>query len=214
MALLFQKIASGASKNPMRDLSFMRRESGLKANSKSTRDWFRKKAAEVASVNPKALLDKTGRKTTRLQKEDVGRMFMYFYDPKNKETLPYYDRFPVIFVIDVYNDGSFLGLNLHYLPTLYRAKLMDALYQTINNDRYDKTTRLRLTYQLLSSATKFRFFKPCLKKYLYNHLRSNMVEIQINDWDYVALLPLERFQKAKAQQVQSDSIQQFRRGGI
>ena len=77
--------------------------------------------------------------------QNIGQMFMFFYDPKNKQTLPYYDRFPLVFPIELYSDG-FLGINLHYLPQKYRANLMDALYSIeLLNKAVPSTTRVSLT---------------------------------------------------------------------
>ena len=53
-------------------------------------------------------------------------MNMFFYDPKHKDTLPYYDRFPLSVIIGPAK-GGFYGLNLHYLPPVLRAKMLDAL---------------------------------------------------------------------------------------
>lgn len=206
MAFLFQKLAAGKTATAFADVEFMNRESGLKPNTKYSRDWFREKASNIQKINPRTVVDKLrGRSVTRVRADDIGRMFMYFYDPKTKEQLPYYDRFPLIFVVNVYQDG-FLGINLHYLPPMYRAKLMDALYSTINNNRYDATTKLKLSYKLLESTSKLRWFKPCLKRYLYSHVRSNMVEVPVSEWDYCAMLPLERFKKATSLKVQKDSV--------
>ena len=45
---------------------------------------------------------------TKLMKEEplerrsrtvMGRMYMFFYDPKLRETLPYYDAFPLVIVV-------------------------------------------------------------------------------------------------------------------
>ena len=44
-----------------------------------------------------------------------GEMYMFYYDAKHKDTLPYWDRFPLVFPFSKVKDG-FLGLNLHYLP--------------------------------------------------------------------------------------------------
>ena len=43
----------------------------------------------------------------------------YFYDPKTKQQMKYYDRFPLIMCVQMYNNG--LGLNFHYLPPMLRA---------------------------------------------------------------------------------------------
>ena len=102
---------------------------------------------------------------------DVGRMYMFQYDPKGKDTLPYYDIFPLIFVLERYNDG-FLGMNLHYLPPIYRARLMDRLYAIERMDQVRESKKLRLSYGLLNSVAKYKYFRPTVKRYLNNHVRS------------------------------------------
>lgn len=170
---------------------------------KASRDWFRSAALQIqpGSVNANKLMsrDRT-RLKSRLTQSDIGKMFMYFYDPKHKRRLPYYDTFPLVIVIGVQRDRS-MGLNLHYLPPILRAKLMDALYGLISDQRYDDRTRLRLTYSLLKSAARYRWFKPCLKTYLNGHLLSRWYQLKATEWDSVLMLPTERFSKASRQQV-------------
>lgn len=173
------------------------------------RDWFRDKALQVVdgTVEPDEIVDRdTTRKT--VAKPRVGRMLMYRYDPKWKDKLPYYDIFPVIFPIQLYGD-RFLGINLHYLPPVYRARLMDALYDVLNNDKYNATTKLKLSYSVLQSASKFRYFKPCVKMYLYSHVRSRFTEIHVKEWDYVMMLPLARFKKATDRSVWDQSLKKI-----
>ena len=135
-----------------------------------------------------------------IMESDIGAMFMFFYDPKHKAKLPYYDTFPLIFPIELKNDG-FLGINLHYLPPMLRAKLMDALYQTITDTKYNDKTRLQISYDTLSSASKYRYFKPCLKRYLWGHVKSNYLNIPPSMWDAALMLPIAQFQKARPETV-------------
>lgn len=169
------------------------------------RDWFRDKALAINSqqTNITRMLERAG--DNGKQKPIVGKMFMYRYDPKHKATLPYYDTFPVIFPIEFYKDG-WLGINLHYLPPVYRARLMDALYDTLNNTRYNSRTKMMLSYGILKNASKFRYFRPCIKRYLTSHVKSQLVEIDVKEWDYVAFLPLARFKKTQQRSVWDDSI--------
>jgi hypothetical protein len=122
-----------------------------------------------------------------------------------KEILPYYDTFPLVFPIELYKDG-FLGLNLHYLPPVTRAKLMDALYENINNKKYDSTTKLRISYQILAGAARYKYFKPCIKRYLFSHVGSPFVYVAPDEWDFALMLPTERFEKANKQTVYRDSL--------
>ena len=134
---------------------------------------------------------------------DIGSMYMYMYDPKGKDTLPYYDKFPLIFPFRIESD-SFWGINLHYLPLPLRAKLMDALYDLKSNTRYDESTKLNLSYEILKSAAKYRYFKPCVKQYLFKQMQSNFIYVYPSEWDVALFLPLERFTKASKDQVWAD----------
>jgi len=127
----------------------------------------------------------------------IGKMVLFQYDAKTKDKLPFWDQFPLIFPIQVYNNG-YLGLNLHYLPLNYRANLMDALYTLLikNQNKLDEKSRLKISYEALNSYAKFRYFRPCVKRYLYNNVKSQWSVIPGDQWDVALFLPLQRFQKA------------------
>jgi hypothetical protein len=40
-----------------------------------------------------------------------------------------------------------------------RAILMDACIQLVNNKKYDETTKLEISYQILKSMAKLKYFK-------------------------------------------------------
>lgn len=165
--------------------------------------WLREQAKSVRVVqNPKQLVTKqSDRLVTSLT---VGRMYLFMYDPKMKDELPYYDRFPLIFPFKRVKDG-FYGINLHYLPHMLRAKLMDNLYTLANNKNNDDSTKLRLSYALLNKAARFRYFKPCVKHYLNSHVRTRFLWVPADQWETALFLPLERFVGATKQQVWRDS---------
>ena len=171
-----------------------------------SRDWFRETARAVSSVSESNIM-RTGkgkRLQTGLTVDDIGRMFMFFYDAKTKAKLPYWDRFPLVVPIKRTLDG-FIGLNLHYLPHLMRAKLFDALYNfEIEDDKRD-SKKLALRYSFLQASSKTRYFKPCLKQYLFDHVRSRFLYIPHQEWDVALFLPTERFQTDSKQSVWKDS---------
>jgi hypothetical protein len=134
----------------------------------------------------------------------IGRMILYNYDPKTKEKLKYYDIYPLVFPIKLDSKG-FLGINLHYLPLSLRAQLMDALYSLINTKTIKENTRVRLSYDILNGASKFSAFRPCVKRYLYPHVRSQFLMVSPLEWDAVLMLPLQQFVKADIQTVWADS---------
>jgi hypothetical protein len=133
-----------------------------------------------------------------------GKLYMYFYDPKTKDDLPYYDKFPLVFPFRKTEDG-FIGLNMHYLPHKLRFILMDRLLQFKNNDKFDATTRLRYSWQLIDGVSKFALAKPCVKRYLKDHLRSPLVNVTADDWATAMMLPVERFVGASTSRIWAES---------
>lgn len=173
------------------------------ARTKFAREWYRSAAENLYSRRISA--EKIMRDETRLVDNiTYGYMYGFVYDPKRKKELPYYDQFPLIFPVEFHNDG-FTGINFHYLPHILRAKLMDALYTTVNNKVYNDTTKIRISYDILKGVSKFKLFKPTLKKYLRNHIRSNFLQISSKEWDIALFLPTENFKKASKDQVWADS---------
>ena len=178
----------------------------IPARERSAREWYRKAATKVVQVEPLKLLriePDRFKSTIRL-----GDMYLYHYDPKYKATLPYYDRFPLVFPFKKVENG-WLGINMHYLPLPFRAKLMDALYSLSSSDKYDDQTRLKLTYDLLNGAAKFKYVKPTIHRYLISKLKSRLVYIHPSEWDIAIMLPVQRFysdgKKIPAQTVYKDS---------
>lgn len=181
------------------------RSGQVPARTAEARNWYRDQAKQVnkSAAQGDKLIREAGsdRYENRFR---LGHMYMFAYDPKHKETLPYYDRFPLIFPINKAK-GGFLGLNMHYLPPILRAKLMDALYDTANSNTYDENTKLRISYNILNSASKFKEFKPTVKHYLADHVRTRLVYINPNEWDIALFLPSASFVGATRTQVYNDS---------
>jgi hypothetical protein len=175
---------------------------GIKNNTKKSLKWFREKLIYMTDVSRSKIL-----KDSALQKANtplVGRMFMYFYDPKHKKTLPFYDRFPLILMVDK-APGGFYGLNLHYLDPILRAAFFDRLLEFTNNKKYDKTTRLRLSYDMLKAASKLKEFEPCFKHYLTSNIKSQITEVPASEWEVAIFLPTEQFTKSSKANVWKNS---------
>ena len=194
MAYIFQTLANKGT------------TAGVTQNfSKESISWFRQNAANIRSVNAQKMLTDKSNATKIVTPRDIGKMFMYFYDPKFKEVLPYYDKFPLIFLVNVDSQG-FDGINLHYISPQLRARLMDSLYSLLNNTKYDNTTKLKISYQLLNNASKFKYFAPCYKRYLFSHVQSNFINVPVTNWDMAVMLPTERFAKANKSKVFKESL--------
>ena len=196
MASLFQKVEKEAFRK------------GITLRSKESRDWFAKSLRNIGVVNRQALIrdDRVERYSRIRDTMDViGQMYMFFYDPKYKDTLPYYDRFPLVVIIDSTPNG-FLGMNLHYLPVLLRAKFLDGLMEITNNNAFDETTRFRTRYQFLRRNAKVRrYFSPCVKQYLFSHVKGKLAKVQPIDWEIATFLPTQSFRKASQTKVWQDS---------
>ena len=177
---------------------------GLTPRTNAARAWIRSKVKDL-SPSPSNLM----RDSERIRdKSMIGRMYFYFYDPKTKDSLPYYDRFPLVIPIERYSDG-FLGLNLHYIHPKQRIILLDKLSEVASNDEYNETTKLRISYKYLAAASKVFEANPCIKRYLFGHVKSRFLEISADEWDIAVMLPAENFIGASTSKVFSDSRKKF-----
>jgi len=184
------------------------RQGIIPARTVAAREWYRSAAGKLTSNITPGVFEKRTDEARKVSTMEFGYMYAFRYDPKMKKELPYYDTFPLIFPVRMDSDG-FLGINFHYLPPVLRAKLMNALYSTLTNKKYDDTTKVRISYSILQSASKYRYFKPMLKKYLRSHVRSQFLEIQVNEWDMAIFLPTESFRKADTGRVWEESRKQL-----
>ena len=159
--------------------------------------WYRDKIKEFGQ--PGALdLIRDGKRNT---KPFYGKLNMFFYDPKHKKKLPYYDTFPLVLPIEKYPDG-FLGINMHYLPIPLRIRLLDGLVDFSNNTKFDESTRLIVDYSKLKNIN---LIKPTLHRYLAGFTKSQFRRIDANEFTIATLLPVQRFKKASDRAVWKES---------
>jgi len=162
---------------------------GIKPRTSAAQEWIRSKVSSLRMpANRSNVLNDAKRISP---KAFIGRMYFYHYDPKLKDILPVWDKFPLVIPIEMYSDG-FLGLNLHYLDPYSRLALLDRLYDFINNDKYDDTTRFNLSYSLLSASRRYKMIEPCIKRYLISHIRSSLIYIEPDSWETAIFLPTEK----------------------
>jgi len=182
---------------------------GYEKRSTEARNWFIDRVKEInGKINRVSLLKDENLKTR--SKAIWGSMYMFVYDPKLKQELPYYDRFPLVLVLQP-AEGGFLGLNLHYLHPKIRAKFLDKLMTTISDDKLTEKTRLKVRYSLLSSAKRLREFAPCLKHYLTSHMKTRPSQVFATEWETAIFLPTEHFKGAMKNKVWLESRKQFQK---
>ena len=157
---------------------------------------------------------KSDRLVNRLGPKHLGRLIMFIYDPKYKETLPYFDRLPLVLPLSFEQGGKMLGLNLHYLPPKLRAALMDELIENVITPKFmDERKRIRISYDIMKNAASSSAYAPCIKKYIIspNHVKSRFLVIPPTEWAEVIMLPFERFEKADKNTVYRDSLRTIRK---
>ena len=159
--------------------------------------WYKEKIKEFGKPNAQKLI----RDGKRNNKPFYGKLNMFFYDPKFKKTLPYYDVFPLVLPLETYDDG-FLGINLHYLPIPLRIKLLDKLVDYSNNTEFDESTKLMVDYKKLK---RINLIKPTIHKYLSGQTKSQFRRIDADEFTIATLLPVQRFKKASDKEVWRES---------
>ena len=142
-------------------------------------------------------------------------MYFFSYEPLGKHTLPAYDTFPLTLVVQRETNG-FLGLNFHYLSYRSRAMLFDMLHKTLVIQGPDPDgsgpkgpdplrTRMRATYKVLASMSKYKAFRPCMKRYRNSQFRSPLLQVGSSEWDLALFLPVEQFRKSTRADVWQES---------
>jgi hypothetical protein len=193
MASLFDKLESEAFRK------------GIKARSREAGVWFAKKAKELGPLGRTILKDD---RLTPKSRPLIGDMIMYTYNPKLKQTLPYYDTFPLTIMVGP-APGGFFGINLHYLPPKIRAIFLDNLNDVASNQKFNKTTRFRITYNLLKATKGYKYFKPCFKHYLTEHVSSKIMKVDAAEWNIAIFLQTAAFKKKTESFIWTRSRRQY-----
>ena len=153
-----------------------------------------------------------------------GKMYLFRYEPTTKLTLEYWDSLPLIIALEK-KSGGFLGLNLHYLPKKRRGQLLNHMGNQLKNATDDdveqdfkgeKLRNIRTAYRkykvLKSKAAVFKWAYPCIRRYKFTGLKSNLIEIPVTDWELAAYLPSDYFFKGESvDYIQEDSINKKRK---
>lgn len=168
-----------------------------------SREWFRKHIYKNYRNYTFAKLEKESRGKTR-QRMGVGSMYSFQYDAKYAKELPYWDKFPLVIVLDISKDHM-LGLNLHYLHPRTRGVILGKLLEITNNKRMDETTKLKLTYGMVKSISKYKLLKPCIKKYIKKRILSKLILIDADEFEMAVFLPTQRFLKKSDTEVWRES---------
>jgi len=184
---------------------FARNQYDLKTAAIRSKSWFQQQALllKTQNITPQKVLNSDSKQV----KGQVvpGSLYMFLYDPKFKDELPYYDRFPLVFPFKRVS-GGFYGLNMHYLPYQPRVILLQRLMQFASDSALSDNTRLKYSWSLINGVSKFKWAEPCIKHYLNGHVKSTFRKIPAQDWATAMLLPVEQFVGAQKTKVWKDSL--------
>ena len=171
---------------------------GITPRTKESIRWFSKKARQLfrgRTINNRRDImqdDALSLKSRPDRSGPIGNMYMYYYDAKHKATLPYFDGFPLVIITGPAR-GGFMGVNLHYLPPVLRAKMLDVVLGR-------------------AGSIPEKFLRPALKHYLTRQVKSRFALVEKPEWDIATFLPMADWRGASANQVYKDSRKLY--GGL
>jgi len=174
----------------------------LQGNKLKSATWYRNAVSLIADRTSPSQLFKSGK---LLGRPSAGRMSMFFYDPKTKARLPYYDTFPLVLPLEPMR-GGFIGLNFHYLPYGARFAFLQQLQSLASNGKFDQSTKIQATYDQVKSN---KYVKASIKRYLYSQVRSQFLRVNVDEMALAAYLPVAQFQGASLGSVFAKSRRTF-----
>lgn len=163
----------------------------IPGSAKRSTDWYRDQIRHLSDdiTNPRQLLKNATVLTSHLR---PGNMYLFLYDAKHKDTLPLWDRFPLVLPFNMVQDG-FYGINFHYLSYPLRIKLIEALHTHATGRATTESTKLNVNWQILSAYSRIAPVQDSVKHYLNGHVKSRFLKINYPDWITASQLPVERF---------------------
>ena len=152
-------------------------------------EWYRKNVASLADRVTASKLMRSGKLNGIPSR---GRLNFFFYDPKYKQVLPLYDRFPLVLPLETI-PGGFMGLNFHYIRPVQRVSLLNNL-QRFASGGMKPSTRIDATYDGIKNV---RIARNTIKKYLYGHVRSSFLRVDFDEAALAVMLPVQQFKKGQ-----------------
>lgn len=163
----------------------------------SLRDKVKDKGAAGNNKSMKWFTDtiRTSVRTHQVSKPVVGRIYTYAYDAKYKDSLPYWDKFPLMIYLGSKTSKAgnqlLYGLNLHYIPPKARQSFLEELLKNYSNtERITNKTTLKINW---SKVKGMRGTDLMIKAYLPGHIKGSMAEVKPADWANIVMLPLQQF---------------------
>ena len=119
----------------------------------------------------------------------VGDFFIFEYDPKYRQFLKHWDKYPLVLVMNIYDNG-FLGANLHY--TTQKQRMIIAK-KFLNRN--------------VSIPSKL------LHRYIFNRADNLFFKVPEKELVEFAALPIEQFRDSKNRFVSATKVQKSGKTG-
>lgn len=164
----------------------------------NSKKWFNDQVAflKKRNITQAGIMRSAGQLTF---KPVPGNLYFYHYDPKLKDTLPYYDTFPLVFPYKAV-PGGFLGLNMHYLGYKERFALFKKLHE-VNSNKITEQTKMKFSWSMISSMASMKPAEHCIKHYLLDHIASPFCKVHPEDWATAMMMPVSSFVGEKQENI-------------
>jgi len=168
-------------------LSNLKSDSVRRAAQHTSSKWFTNKLKMVGKDRKRSL-------------PTVGKMFLFHYSAKHKDTLEVWDANPIIIPFNM-DSKSIWAINLHYAPPRMRAVVLDKLMSVAENKNMSDNTKLKVSWSILQNVVSHKLAAAMVHRYLYTHIKSSLVLIPASEWKETAMLPLAKFHGLSNQSV-------------
>jgi len=178
---------------------------GIEMTSPQATSWLRRNLKNIGPINPASIIKTSGTESS-IVRFKPGSIYLFGYNPKTKEVLPYYDLFPMVLILD-YAENGFIGLNFHYLNPMDRQIFFNTLVKYLNDEDFDENPKayFDLAYATLKATKDLKYYKPTIKRYYYKNIVTKVTEVPPLYWKFMLFLPLERFKKEVKENVWKES---------
>ena len=179
-------------------------------NAKNSWSWFQMNVRWLAGKQGFSKFDAFHQTGVTVSKAFIpGQMMMFFYSAKHKDTLPYWDKFPLILPFSM-SATHFTGIALHYLNIRYRLTLFNKLMTFVNDDTMGPKARMILSWKFLKNVSRFPEIAPCVKMYHRGYVKSQFMIVEPKSWPIALFLPTESWVGASEDQIWKDSAAKLR----
>ena len=84
--------------NLFSDLEIAAFRAGITPRTKESIAWFKQKASQLGKVTGGTIFNQEQVKMQASLRNPLGNMYMFYYNAKHREKLPYFDAFPLVVI--------------------------------------------------------------------------------------------------------------------